>query len=62
MEDYANFDAKQAYAQSKAIVKGIVRGTRELGQMLVHPLDAVVYPITGVLYDATIITFKKFNL
>lgn len=42
---------------SKAVIKGLIGGVADVAQMVLHPLDNVVYPITDVLYDATIIGF-----
>jgi hypothetical protein len=53
---YTPDNEDEMYKQSKAIIKGVIRGTKNLGQLILHPLDNLVYPISELMYDATIIT------
>lgn len=53
---YNNYNAEESYRQSKAIVKGVIRGAKDLKEMVLHPLDNIVYPVSELVYDATIIS------
>jgi hypothetical protein len=54
--EFVEYNPEVAYNQSKALIKGVVRGIKDLGQLIAHPLDNVVYPVSELIYDATILT------
>lgn len=46
------------YDLSKAILKGIGSGLKNTANLIAHPLDSLVYPMSNFLFDATIIVAK----
>lgn len=56
--NYSEYDARQNYIQSKAIIKGVIRGVVELGELVAHPIDNIIHPVSQLIYDSTIITLN----
>ena len=53
---YMEYNPDESYKQSKAIVKGVIRGVKDLVEIVSHPIDNIVLPVSELVYDATIIT------
>lgn len=53
---YNEYNDKESYKQSKAIIKGIIRGTKDFVDIVSHPIDNIVLPVSELIYDATIIS------
>jgi hypothetical protein len=55
---YNEYNSAENYKLSKSIAKGIIRGAKDLGEIVLHPIDNIVYPISELVYDATIMTLQ----
>lgn len=53
--------SEEEFEYCAAIFKGVKGGIANLADLIIHPIDNLLYPVVGVLYDATIILAAHQN-
>jgi hypothetical protein len=62
MEYTYTVDPKATYIASKAIVKGVVAGIKDLFNTIAHPIDNIIMPVSELVYDSTIMLLHHQHL